>query len=57
MPAASRRFRRAAVCPSAGQGQAGRKALKDIKTMKDDAAAVEKQGEEIKAKYTQIFKV
>lgn len=35
----------------------GRKPLKDIKTMKDDAAAVEKLGEEIKNKYTQIFKV
>ena len=35
----------------------GRTPFKDIKTMKDDAAAVEKQGEEIKAKYSQIFKV
>ena len=35
----------------------GRKPFKDIKTMKDDAAAVEKMGEEIKARYTKIFKV
>jgi iron(III) transport system substrate-binding protein len=35
----------------------GRKALSEIKLMKDDAAAVEKQAEEIKARYTRIFKV
>jgi iron(III) transport system substrate-binding protein len=35
----------------------GRKAFKDIKTMKDDAAAVEKMSEEIKAKYQKIFRV
>jgi len=35
----------------------GRKALKDIKTMKDDAAAVEQQGEAIKARYSKIFHV
>jgi iron(III) transport system substrate-binding protein len=35
----------------------GRKPLKEIKTMKDDAAAVEKQGDEIKQRYTRIFKV
>ena len=35
----------------------GRRPLKDIKLMKDDPAAVEKMAEEIKAKYTQIFKV
>src|ERR1700749_1666286 len=35
----------------------GRKPLKDIKTMKDDAAAVEKEGEAIKARYTKIFRV
>ena len=35
----------------------GRTPFKDIKTMKDDAAAVEKMGEEIKARYTKIFKV
>ena len=39
------------------QDKAGRKALKDIKTMKDDAAAVEKQGEAIKSRYTKIFHV
>ena len=37
--------------------KAGRKPLKDIKTLKDDPAGVEKFAEEIKAKYTQIFKV
>ena len=35
----------------------GRKPFSEIKTMKDDAAAVEAQGEAIKAKYVQIFKV
>ena len=35
----------------------GRTPLKDIKTMKDDAAAVEKQGDAIKARYTKIFHV
>jgi iron(III) transport system substrate-binding protein len=37
--------------------KAGRKPFKDIKTMKDDAAAVEKMSEEIKAKYQKIFRV
>jgi iron(III) transport system substrate-binding protein len=37
--------------------KAGRKPFRDIKTMKDDAAAVEKMSEEIKAKYQKIFKV
>ncbi len=37
--------------------KAGRKALADIKTMKDDAAAVEKEGEAIKARYTKLFRV
>jgi iron(III) transport system substrate-binding protein len=37
--------------------KAGRKPFKDIKTLKDNAAAVEKMGEEIKARYTKIFKV
>lgn len=37
--------------------KAGRKPLSQIKLMKDDAAAVEKQSAEIKARYTQIFKV
>jgi iron(III) transport system substrate-binding protein len=35
----------------------GRRSLKDIKTLKDDAAAVEKMGEEVKARYTKLFKV
>jgi iron(III) transport system substrate-binding protein len=37
--------------------KAGRKPLKDIKVMKDDAAAVEKDSEQIKSRYTQYFKV
>jgi len=39
------------------QDKAGRKPLKDIKTMKDDAAAVEKEGEAIKSRYSKIFHV
>ena len=35
----------------------GRKPLKDIKTLKEDAVAVEKQGDEIKSRYSKIFKV
>jgi iron(III) transport system substrate-binding protein len=35
----------------------GRKPFKDIKAMKDDAAAVEKEGDAIKAHYTKIFRV
>jgi iron(III) transport system substrate-binding protein len=35
----------------------GRRPLKDIKTMKDDAAAVEQQGDAIKARYSKIFHV
>jgi iron(III) transport system substrate-binding protein len=35
----------------------GRMPFKDIKTMKDDAAAVEKMGDEIKQKYVKIFHV
>jgi iron(III) transport system substrate-binding protein len=37
--------------------KAGRKPFKDIKTLKEDPAAVEKQSAEIKARYTRIFKV
>jgi iron(III) transport system substrate-binding protein len=37
--------------------KAGRTPLKDIKLMKDDAAAVLKMGEEIKARYVKIFHV
>jgi iron(III) transport system substrate-binding protein len=39
------------------QEKPGRKPFKDIKTMKDDAAAVEKEGDAIKARYTKIFHV
>ena len=35
----------------------GRTPFKDIKVMKDDPAAVEKQSEEIKAHYSKLFKV
>src|SRR5580693_2792746 len=35
--------------------KAGRTPFKDIKTMKDDAVAVEKQGDSIKSHYTRIF--
>jgi iron(III) transport system substrate-binding protein len=35
----------------------GRKPFKEIKAMKDDPVAVEVQSDEIKAKYTKIFKV
>ena len=37
--------------------KAGRKPFKDIKTMKEDAAGVEKAAEDIKARYSKIFKV
>jgi iron(III) transport system substrate-binding protein len=35
----------------------GRKPLAEIKVFKDDPAGVEREAEEIKARYTQIFKV
>ena len=35
----------------------GRKPFKEVKTMKEDPAGVEKMGEEIKARYSRIFKV
>ena len=35
----------------------GRMPFKDIKMMKEDAEAVEKHSEEIKTRYTKIFKV
>src|SRR5262245_28145892 len=35
----------------------GRRAFNSIKTMKEDAAAVEKMGEEIKARYSRLFGV
>ena len=37
--------------------KAGRTPFKDIKVMKDDAAAVEKMSDEIKQRYSKIFKV
>jgi iron(III) transport system substrate-binding protein len=37
--------------------KAGRVPFKDIKLMKDDAAAVEKLSEELKARYTKLFRV
>src|ERR1700686_4043047 len=39
------------------QEKPGRKPFKDIKTMKDDAAAVEKEGDAIKARYAKLFRV
>ncbi len=39
------------------QEKPGRKPFKDIKTMKDDAVAVEKEGDAIKARYSKIFRV
>jgi len=37
--------------------KAGRKAFREIKTMKDDPAGVEKMSEEIKARYSRLFGV
>lgn len=37
--------------------KAGRPLLKDVRTMKEDAVALEKQVDEIKTRYAQIFKV
>ena len=37
--------------------KAGRRPFKEIKTMKEDAAGVEKHGAEIKARYSKLFKV
>jgi iron(III) transport system substrate-binding protein len=39
------------------QEKPGRTPFKDVKTMKDDAAAVEKEGDAIKARYSKIFHV
>ena len=39
------------------QEKPGRIPLKDIKLMKDDPAGVEQASEEIKARYTKIFRV
>jgi iron(III) transport system substrate-binding protein len=35
----------------------GRTPFKDIKTMKDDPVAVEKMSEQIKSRYTKLFRV
>ena len=35
----------------------GRKPFKEIKTMKEDPAGVEKSGEELKARYSKLFKI
>jgi iron(III) transport system substrate-binding protein len=42
---------------SQAEDKAGRTPLKDIKTLKDDAAAVEQQSSAIKSRYTKIFRV
>jgi iron(III) transport system substrate-binding protein len=39
------------------QEKPGRKPFRDIKIMKDDAAAVEKEGDAIKARYSKLFRV
>jgi len=39
------------------QEKPGRKPLKEIKTMKDDASAVERESDAIKARYTKLFRV
>src|SRR5947208_2677578 len=39
------------------QEKPGRKPFRDIKAMKDDAAAVEKEGDAIKARYSKLFRV
>ena len=44
------------LAPTLARPTAG-KPLTEIKTMKDDAAAVEKEGEAIKARYTKLFRV
>ena len=58
VPAVQRRVRRGLRSAHAlVKDKAGRKPMKEIKIMKDDAAAVEKNSEEIKAHYTRLFKV
>ena len=37
--------------------KAGRTPFRDIKTMKEDAAGVERKSEEIKARYSRLFGV
>src|SRR5260370_30308419 len=39
------------------QVKAGRKPFKDVQTLKDDAAAVAKDGDAIKARFTKLFRV
>jgi len=39
------------------QEKPGRKPFAEIRTMKDDAAAVEKEGDSIKARYSKLFRV
>ena len=55
--AAQRRCRRAALGASAGQGAARPPKLADIKTLREEAAAVADQADEIKAQYVKLFKV
>ena len=58
VPAVQRRSRRPSHRAFAGQGQTGRKPMKDIKVMKDDAAAVEKgQRQDQGAATCKYFKV
>lgn len=45
------------LLPFAGQGEAGRQPLSSIKLLKSDPAAVPAQSEDIKARYTKLFKV
>ena len=44
-------------CIALVKEKAGRKPLREIKTMKEDAAGVEKSSEEIKARYSKMFGV
>ena len=56
--ATDRRCRQAAVvAPVRSRRTDGRKPIHEIKFMKEDAAAVEKQAEEIKASYSKMFRV
>jgi iron(III) transport system substrate-binding protein len=57
VPAVQRRFGGLRSAHALVKDKPGRKPMKEIKVMKDDAAAVEKAGTEIKTRYTQIFKV
>ena len=57
VPAVQRRFGGLRSAHKLVKDKPGRKPLAEIKVMKDDAAAVEKESEEIKKRYTQYFKV